>query len=262
MSDTIRCPGCGHENPVGSASCSRCNYPLQESAPGAAPPGPAEPEIIIPRPVRRARPRPVANPNALFMWMFLGLVAAALLVWQGLDGFRKNNSVPVEGSTAEQQRLADSLRDVLARDSTDVEATIEYANVLYDTANWAQAQKYYARAIAMDSSRVTAIVDMGVCYYNQGDASRAEELFLLALAREPAQPVALFNLGVVSERRGESEAALKYFHRSLESGPSEAMKEEIVHRMQGILQKSGREVPPLDQGATPPGTPTSGGTGK
>jgi tetratricopeptide (TPR) repeat protein len=255
MSDAVRCPDCGHENPAGSASCSRCNYPLLETAAEPGPPPAAEPELVIRRPVRPLRPRPVANPNALFLWMFLGVVAAALLVWQARDGFRKNNAVPVAGATGDQQRLADSLRAVITRDSTNVDGTIEYANILYDTANWAEAAKYYARAIARDSTRVMAIVDMGVCFYNQGDTGRAEELFQLALTREPSQPVALFNLGIVNERTGGNETALKYFHRSLESGPSEEMKQQIVQHMQQILAKTGQKVPPLAPGATPPGTP-------
>ena len=267
MSDAVRCPDCGHENPAGSASCSHCNYPLQESASGAGPSQPAAPEIVIRRPVRPRRPRPVANPNALFLWLALGAVAAVLLVWQAMDGFRKNNAVPVEGATFDQQRLADSLRAVITQDSTNVEATVEYANVLYDTANWPEAARYYARAIARDSTRVMAIVDMGVCYYNQGQMPRAEELFQLALTHEPNQPVALFNLGIVNERNGDGETALKYFHRALEANPPEPMRPEIVKHMQQLLEKTGKKAPPLDPGALPPGsmppggTPT-GGTGK
>jgi tetratricopeptide (TPR) repeat protein len=263
MSDAVRCPGCGHENPAGSASCSRCNYPLQEAAPVSPRPGATEPELVIRRPVRRPRPRPVANPNALFLWMFLGVVAAAFLVWQAVDGSRKNNAVPVPGASLDQQQLIDSLRTVIRRDSTNVDATIEYADLLYDTANWAEAATHYARAIARDSTRVMAIVDLGVCWYNQGEMARAEELFQLALVREPGQPVALFNLGVVNERAGENETALKYFHRSLEAGPSEEMKQQIVQHMQQILAKTGQKAPPLDPGAMPSGQmPAPGGTGK
>ena len=266
MSDAVRCPGCGQENLAGSVSCSRCNYPLQKTAPDPGRPGAAEPEIVIHRPVRRPRPRPAVSQNTLFLWMFLGVVAVAFLVWQALDGSRRNNAVPVQGASVDQQRLIDSLRTVIRRDSTNVEATIEYANVLYDTANWAEAATCYARAIARDSTRVTAIVDLGVCYYNQGETARAEELFQLALARDPSQPVALFNLGIVNERMGESETALKYFHRSLEAGPLEEMKQQIVQHMQQILVKTGRKAPPLDPGAMPPGMPPGrmppGGTGK
>ena len=256
MPDTIRCPDCGHENPAGSASCSRCNFPLQE-APAAPPPAPApegEPGIVIPRPVRRVRPRPAAS-QAATLWLVLGLVAAALLVWQGLEGFHKSNAPPVEGANADQARLADSLRQVLGRDSTDVEANIEYANLLYDTANWSDAARHYARALARDSSHVTAIVDMGVCYYNQGEFPHAEQIFLLALTHEPGQPVALFNLGIVNERRGDTDAALKFFHRALEANTPEGMKQQIMQHMQALLQKSGRKAPPLEPGAVPPGMP-------
>jgi len=263
MSDAVRCPDCGYENPVGNASCSHCNHPLRESAPDPSRPGAPEPEIVIRRPVRRPRPRPLANPNALFLWMFLGVTAAGFLVWQAVDGSRRNNAVPVPGASVAQQRLIDSLRTVIRRDSTNVDATIEYANLLYDTANWAEAATHYARAIARDSARVMAIVDLGVCWYNQGEMARAEELFLLALVREPCQPVALFNLGVVNERAGEHETALKYFHRSLEAEPAEEMKQQIVLHMQQILAKTGQKAPPLGPGAMPPGqTPPSGGTGE
>ncbi len=261
MSDVVRCPDCGHENPAGSASCSHCNYPLVEPASEPVPPGAAEPEIVIRRPVRRPRQRPVANRNMLFLWMFLGVVAAGFLVWQAVDGARKNNAVPVAGASEDQQRAIDSLRAVLRRDSTNVDATIEYANLLYDTANWAEAAGWYARAVARDSTRVMAIVDMGVCWYNQGEMARAEQLFQLALTRDPQQPIALFNLGVVNERAGENETALKYFHRSLEAGPHEDMKQQIVQHMQQILEKTGKKAPPLGPGEVPPGMP-SGGTGK
>jgi tetratricopeptide (TPR) repeat protein len=257
MTDTIRCPDCGAENPAGSASCGNCNFPLAEPAP-SVPPGPeSEPEVVIRRPVRRPRPRPgpPVNSTSLSLWLFFGVAAAAALVWTGYSSFRKNNAPPIEGSSGDQRHLADSLQAVLERDSSDVDANIAYANILYDTANWPDAVRFYSRAIARDSARVEAIVDLGVCYYNQGQFERAEEIFLLALVREPHQPVALFNLGVVNERRGDGEAALRYLHRALESDPPEPMKQAILERMQKLLQKTGKKAPPLDQGAMPPGTP-------
>ncbi len=251
MPDTIRCPDCGQENLPGSASCSRCNYPFQEPAGPVETP---EPEVVIRRPVRRQRPRAMAN-QSVTLWLIVGAVAAVALVWQGLAGFHKSNAPPVEGASVDQEREADSLRDVLSRDSTNVEALVAYGNVLYDTANWAQAAGVYARAIALDSTRVQAIVDMGVCWYNQSDVRRAEQLFQLALRHDPGQPVALFNLGIVNERGGEYDTALKYFHRALEANSPEDMKQQIVQHMQQLLQKTGKAAPPLNPGTTPPGMP-------
>jgi tetratricopeptide (TPR) repeat protein len=269
MPDTIRCPDCGHENPAGSLSCGRCNFPLQETVSSLGPTQEVEPEIVIRRPVRRRRPRAMAN-QSVTLWLVVGGIAAVALLWQGLAGYRKSNAPPVEGASEDQQRAADSLRAVLRRDSTNVDALIAYGNVLYDTANWAEAARYYARGIARDSTRVHAIVDLGVCYYNRSDMQRAEQLFQLALRQEPNQPVALFNLGIVNERGGDYETALKYFHRALEADSPEEMKQQIVQRMQQLLQKTGKAPPPLNQGgmppgmspAMPPGQTPPGGTGK
>ncbi len=264
MPDTIRCPDCGHENPPGSLNCSHCNFPLQEPVPGPEETKEPEPEIVIRRPVRRQRPRAMAN-QSVTLWLIVGLVAAGALLWQGLEGFHKSNEPPVAGANEEQEHEADSLRALLERDSTNVDALIAYGNVLYDTANWAEAAKAYARGIALDSSRVQAIVDLGVAWYNQSDVVRAENLFQLALRHDPRQPVALFNLGIVYERGGDYDAALRYFHRALEADSPEPMKQEIVKHMQQLLQKTGKTVPPLGQGAMPPGMPPGqppGGSGK
>jgi len=270
MSDMIRCPDCGHENPAGSLSCGRCNFPLQETTSSLGPTQEAEPEIVIRRPVRRRRPRAAAS-QSVTLWLVVGGIAAVALLWQGLAGYRKSAAPPVEGASEDQQRAADSLRAVLRRDSTNVDALVAYGNVLYDTANWAEAARYYARGVALDSTRVHAIVDMGVCYYNQSDLQRAERLFQLALRRDPNQPVALFNLGIVNERGGDYDTALKYFHRALEADSPEEMKQQIVQHMQQILQKTGKAPRPLNPGGMPPGMPPGqmppgqtppGGTGK
>jgi tetratricopeptide (TPR) repeat protein len=253
MSDAVRCPDCGQESPAGSANCRHCNYPLGPVE--AAPTPPAEPGVVLRRPARPPRRGPAVNAISLNLWLVAGGLAAVALVWTAYTSFRASNSVPVEGASVDQQRVADSLRAVLARDSTDVEANIQVANLLYDTANWAQAATHYARALARDSSRVTALVDLGVCYYNQGEMRQAEELFQRALARDPHQSVALFNLGVVNERAGEDRTAMRYYHRALETAPPEAMRQEIVRRMQSLMQKTGRAVPPMGPGAPPAGSP-------
>ena len=103
-------------------------------------------------------------------------------------------------------------------------------------------------AVRHDSSLVTAIVDQGVCYYNLSVPEEAERLFNLALARDPHQPFALFNLGIVYERRGEPERALQYFHRALQTSPPENMKPALMEAMQRVVQQSGKQAPPLDQG--------------
>ena len=253
MSETQRCPDCGRENMAGSAHCAACNFPLRPEAasppPPAAPaspsPGGADPVVRRMPPIRPRRPQP-ANNMSLALWLLFGTFCAIVVVFYAVTGFQKNNGAPpVEGSSEDQQKHIDHLREALARDSTDIGARIELANILYDTGNWSDAIIHYRSAIGRDSTRVTAIVDLGVCYFNLSDAGHAERLFQLALQRDPQQVVALFNLGIVSQQRGDHKTALAFFHRALVSGPPEEMKPPLMDAMKRSYDATGATAPPL-----------------
>lgn len=273
MSATIRCPDCGKDNPAGSESCAACGFPLagepEMPAAGSPPrsdplePFPAEPRNPDPgaagsrpapgvaRPLpfrpRRQRPRPAAQ--ALSLWLVFGTFCALVLVWVAFKANYDRAVQPIPGSTEAQQSRADSLRRVLARDSTDLGARIRLADILYDTGNWAEAIVHYRSVVRQDSSLATALVDLGVCYYNLGHTQEAEQHFLLALQRDPHHPVALFNLGIVYERRGEHRKALQQFHRALQSDPPEAMRDALLEAMTRVQAKIGRPARPLPEGS-------------
>jgi tetratricopeptide (TPR) repeat protein len=238
MPDTIRCPGCGQENPAADPDCAGCGRPLPSAAGDVPPDAPpalpeGEPVIFLRRPVRRQRQRPVLG-SPLVLWGSFALVVGVALLYNLYTGAYRRGAAPIAGATAAQQQAADSLRAVLERDSTDLAATIAYGNILYDTANWAQAAEYYARALARDSGRVRVLVDLGVCWYNQGEAARAERLFQLALRRRPGDAVALFNLGILRERAGDDAAALRCFRQSLDAGASGATRQAILRHLDGL----------------------------
>lgn len=249
MSENLICPDCGHENPAGSTSCGRCNFPLGPAAPpagGASGTRPAGPPGLPPRPLRR-RPRPRPQPyQALTLWLMFGVVAAASLIYVGFTAFQKSNTVAVEGASTGQQRTADSLRAVVASDSNSVAARIALGNVLYDTANWPEAIVQYRAAIRRDSTRATALVDLGVCYFNLGDSPQAESLFLLALERDPRLTQALFNLGIVYENREEYGKALQYLHRAMQASPADSgLHTALLAAMQRVMEKTGEKPRPL-----------------
>lgn len=258
MTEPIHCPDCGHLNPPGSTSCEACNFPLQD-APGQTPASKSKPAAsseppirMPPRPRRPPRQRPVPAQSA-GLWVAFAVILAAVLVYIGINAMRQRNQPreqPVQGSTADQQKQIDQFREALARDSTDIEARLGLADVLYDTANWTEAIAAYNKVLAADSSRVGATVDLGVCYYNLGNTPEAEHLFHLALTRDPHQTVALFNLGIVNEQKKDYDASLEYLHRALESSPPEKMREPIMQTMQRVFKESGRTPPPIPEGAT------------
>jgi len=186
---------------------------------------------------------------SLALWLLFGTFCALVVLFYAVKGYWKNNQPPVvEGSSEDQQKLAAQLHEALAKDSTNVEARIALANLLYDTGNWSDAIVQYRSATARDSTRVTAVVDLGVCYFNLGDTAEAEKLFRLALQRDPHQTVALFNLGILSQQRGDHKTALAYFHRALLSGPPEEMKPALMQAMQRSYDATGAKAPPLPQG--------------
>ena len=273
MSKTIHCPDCGFDNPEGSTSCQRCNFPLAApeagapAASGANPPPAQAAASAVPAPaaaqaeaaheIRRMRPprgRRVrrAGPEAqsLSIWLMAAVVAVVVAIIIGVRGYQQTNPrSAIDGATQEQLKAADQFRALLAKDSTDIQAHIGLANVMFDTGNWSEAIIHYRAAIARDSTRATTFVDLGVCYYNLGDADMAEKLFRLGLDRDPLQPVALFNLGIVAEKKGDNETALKYFHQALDNHPPEGMNQSIMDAMKRVQAALGKEPGKLPKGA-------------
>lgn len=272
MSHTIDCPGCGAANAADAAKCAQCNYPFVDTFPRAAsasaaptpeapvhvkavaPPQPKpaahEPEVRGfdpgPRPVRRNRARRAAMEP--IQMQIVGAVAIAVvigLVYFAAQGAMKTNAPNVAGADPQMQKAADAARELLARDSTNVAARINLANVLYDTANWGEAIIHYKSALRLDPQRVTTVVDMGVCYYNLGQAEAAESLFTHALTIDPTQPIALFNLGIVAEGQSRWNDALGYYHRAVQASPPAEVRKVLEEHIKNVMAKTGKQPPPL-----------------
>lgn len=257
MAMDVICPSCGFRNPPDATACGSCNYPLTplargadagEPAPGASlagAPSYEPPQRQLTRPQRRAAP---LQGQSVWLWLLFGTFAAGVLIYTAINANRQRAvEAPVAGSSNEQQQTVDRAHEALAADSTNVEAHLALANVLYDTANWDDAIVHYRAVLRRDSTRVPVIVDLGVAYYNLGDSKQAEQLFRRALELDPHQTIALYNLGIVSERRGEMARALEYYHRALETAPPEELKGAIVSAVERTSQQAGKRAPPLTQ---------------
>jgi cytochrome c-type biogenesis protein CcmH/NrfG len=248
MPETIRCPSCGAENAPEAETCARCNFPIHDPASKTASAPAAEPEFQFdpgPRPTRRRARPDAAQPIQMQIWLFAGLAVVLGLVYFATQGFWKSNVKPVDGANPQQEQRADQARAVLAKDSTNVEARIELANVLYDTGNWSEAIVHYKSAARLDPNRSTTAVDLGVCYYNLGHFAEAESLFVHALAIDPHQAVAMFNLGIMAESQKRWDDALQRFHTAMEADPPDQMKQVLEQHIQDVMAKSGRKPPPL-----------------
>ena len=256
MPDQIICPSCGRATAAGATECANCNFPLAEAPERVAAERTEDAEgVVIVRPMRPIRPRRPGGPDQrlqMQLWLMLGGLSVLFILWTAFDGFKKSAKpqVQVEGAKEDQQRAADLARKTLEADSTNLQARIALADVLYDTANWSEAVLNYKAAIRMDPTRVTTYVDMGVCYFNLGKMDEAVALFQKALTLDPQQPIALFNLGVVAESHDDYDGALKYYHRAMQANPPEQMGQALTTAMQRIMQKQGKQAPPLPDGGT------------
>jgi len=193
---------------------------------------------------RRARPD-AAQPIQMQIWLFAGIAVILGIVYFAAQGFWKSNVPPVDGANAQQEQRADAARAVLAKDSTNVTARIELANVLYDTGNWGEAIVHYKSALRLDPNRATTVVDLGVCFYNLGKFAEAESLFEHAIVLDPHQAVAMFNLGIIAEAQERWDEALVQYHRAMQSGPPEGMKPILEQHIQAAMAKTGKTPPPL-----------------
>ena len=246
MPDPIRCPDCGAMNEPGAEACAQCNFPLAErrSSDPSAPPIASSPEgggpafDPGPRPVPRRRPRPDAmEPVQMQLWLFAGIAVVLGIVYFAAQGFWHSNARPVEGAGPEQQQRADLARQTLEKDSTNLAARIELANVLYDTGNWSEAIVHYKTAARLDPTRSTTVVDLGVCYYNLSAVATAESLFHRAIAMDSHQAVAMFNLGIIAETRQRWDEALAQYRHALEMSPPEAMRRVIEDHVETVRAK-------------------------
>ena len=257
MPETVTCPGCGAVNPAGAEACTQCNFPLAQSSPPVAAPAAKlvqEPKQAAevrafapgPRPVRPRRARSDAmQPVQMQLWLVTGIAVVLGVAFFAAQGFWKSNLRPVEGARPEQQQQADLARRTLAKDSTNLAARIDLANILYDTGNWGEAILHYKAANRLDPQRPTTLVDMGVCYYNLSHFAEADTLFEHALLIDPNQPVALFNLGVVAESQERYPEALGFFHRAMQANPPEGMKQPLVEHLKTVMAKTGTAAPPI-----------------
>jgi Flp pilus assembly protein TadD len=185
------------------------------------------------------------QPVQMQIWLVTGVAVVIAIVYFAAQGFWHSNVPPVTGAKPDQQQRADLARRVIEQDSTNVEARIELANLLYDTGNWSEAIVHYRSADRLDPKRSTTVVDLGVCYYNLGRFATAESLFHHALELEPQQVFALFNLGIVAESREKWDTALDFFHRAMQANPPEAMRPALEQHVQAAMARSGKKPPPL-----------------
>jgi tetratricopeptide (TPR) repeat protein len=145
----------------------------------------------------------------------------------------------------QQQARIEELQRRIARDSSNVAAYLELANLYYDLGRFAEAVPLYRRYLAADPGNAEVRIDYAYALF----ASGAEEVGIAelrsVLERFPDHPIALFNLGVLYAQRGQWEQARQSFTELIRLHPALPLAERARQalRMLDSLQQRVEPTP-------------------
>ena len=133
---------------------------------------------------------------------------------------------PQPGLMDEQQ--AQALRNILARDPTNVQANTQLGHLYYDAGRFADAVGPYQQALAVDSRNVNLSTDLGTSLWYSGKPDEAIAQFTKSLAIDPTHPQTLYNLGIV-KRDGKQDyaGAVQAWEKLLATNPSYVERDKV-----------------------------------
>ena len=146
---------------------------------------------------------------------------------------------PQAGLMDEQQ--AQALRNILARDPTNVQANTQLGHLYYDSGRFAEAVGPYQQAFAGDPRNVNLSTDLGTSLWYSGRPDEAIAQFAKSLAIAPTHPQTLFNLGIV-KRDGKQDlaGAVQAWEKLLATNPSYPERDKVQQLIGDLKAQMGR----------------------
>ncbi len=145
---------------------------------------------------------------------------------------------PQPGLMDEQR--AQALRNILARNPTDVQANTQLGHLYYDSGRFAEAVAPYQQAFAIDSRNVNLSTDLGTSLWYSGRPDEAIAQFTKSLAIDPTHPQTLYNLGIV-KRDGKQDlaGAAQAWEKLLASNPSYPERDKVQQSLNELRAQIG-----------------------
>ena len=151
------------------------------------------------------------------------------------------SEAPVTG--APQPGLADerqvqALRDILARDPRNLQASLQLGNMLYDAGRYVEAVPAYQQAFALDPTTVSVSTDLGTALWYSGRPDEALAQYEKSLAIDPTHAQTLFNQGIVRHDGKQDHAqALQSWERLLATNPNYPDRAKVQQLIDQTRQK-------------------------
>jgi cytochrome c-type biogenesis protein CcmH/NrfG len=145
---------------------------------------------------------------------------------------------PQPGLMDEQR--AQALRNILARNPTDIQANTQLGHLYYDSGRFAEAVGPYQQAFAGDSRNVNLSTDLGTSLWYSGRPDEAIAQFTRSLAIDPTHPQTLYNLGIV-KRDGKQDpaGAVQAWEKLLASNPSYPERDKVQQSLNELRAQIG-----------------------
>ncbi len=145
---------------------------------------------------------------------------------------------PQAGLMDEQQ--AQALRNILARDPTNVQANTQLGNLYYDAGRFAEAVGPYSRAFAGDPRNLNVSTDLGTALWYAGKPDEAIAQFAKSLAIDPTHPQTLYNLGIVKrDGKNDPAGAVQAWEKLLAANPTYANRDEVQRALEQLRSQIG-----------------------
>ena len=136
------------------------------------------------------------------------------------------------------ERQVQALREILAKDPKNLQASIQLGNMLYDAGRYAEAVPAYQQAFALDPKNINVSTDLGTALWYSGRADDALAQYEKSLAIDPTHAQTLFNQGIVRhDGKQDHPRALQSWERLLASNPNYPDREKVQQLIDQTRQK-------------------------
>jgi tetratricopeptide (TPR) repeat protein len=142
---------------------------------------------------------------------------------------------PPRPSPLEVASKAQTLKDILRKDSKNLAAWVELGNLYFDSNQPKEAVEAYSRYLAVKPDNADVRTDMGIMYRNLGDPDRALEEFRKAAQSDPKHANSRYNIGIVLlHDKQDIKRAIKAWEEYLEVDPTSERAERVRAQMANL----------------------------